>query len=157
MIVKLSNKIHDKIDIRNEEIKKQIENNPNTKFGLIIGGKPGESEFSDIKKESKKIKKDDKLIKKENNIVKKVEDIIKSVNKYFEEKNKFNNEIQQKIDKTSKNIEEYYKENQNIDFLFTKIHKEEAIKKLDEQIKTFDESIEIINSIKKMLTKYDEC
>ena len=155
--VKLSNKIHDKIDIRNEEIKKQIENNPNTKFGLIIGGKPGESEFSDIKKESKKIKKDDKLIKKENNIVKKVEDIIKSVNKYFEEKNKFNNEIQQKIDKTSKNIEEYYKENQNIDFLFTKIHKEEAIKKLAEQIKTFDESIEIINSIKKMLTKYDEC
>ena len=155
--VTLSNKIHDKIDKRNEEINKKIKDNPEAKFGLIIGEKPGKSEFSDIKKGSKAIKKDDKLIKKENIIEKNVTDLFKSVDKYFKDKNKYENEIKEKIDKSLENIEEYYKEKKDIDFLFTKIHKEETITNLKEQIKTFEESKKLFKNIIKMLTKYDEC
>ena len=46
--VKMSNKIHNKIDKRNEQINKKIKENPDSKFGLKIGEKPGNSEFSDI-------------------------------------------------------------------------------------------------------------
>ena len=155
--VQLSNKIHDKIDKRNEEINKKIKENPEAKFGLIIGEKPGKSEFSDIKKNSKTTKKDDKLIKKENMIEKNFTDLIKSVDKYFNDKSKHEKEIQEKIDKSSQNIEEYYKEKQDIDFLFTKIHKEQTIKNLKEQIKTFDESKKVFKNIIMLLTKYDEC
>ena len=52
--VKLSNKIHNKIDKRNEEINKAIEKNPNAKFGLVIGEEPGKSEYSKITKVPKK-------------------------------------------------------------------------------------------------------
>ena len=154
--VKLSNKIHNKIDKRNEEINKEIEKNPNAKFGLVIGEEPGKSEFSKITKDPKKQTKDDKIKKKENKIVKKVEELIKSVDNYFKEKEDFEIELQEKTNKISQDLEEYYKENQNIDFIFTKIHKDQTIKKLNKQIKTFDNSIEILKNIKEMLIKYDE-
>ena len=157
--VKMSNKIHNKIDKRNEQINKKIKENPDSKFGLKIGEKPGNGEFSDIKtniKNEKSNKKEDKLTKKQNSIEKNVNELIESINNYFKNKSKSENEILQNINKTSQILDEYYKEKKNIDFLFTRIHKDSTIKKLEEQINSFDKSIQIFNNMIMLLTKYDE-
>ena len=158
--VKMSNKIHDKIDKRNEEINKKIKENPDTKFGLKIGGKAGNGEFSDIKKScknNKNKKNDENLMKKENVIVNNINELIGSFDKYIKLKNKHEEEIQKNIIKTSSIIDEYYKDKKDIDFIYTKIHKDSTIKHLEEQIKTFNDGIQIFYNMIQLLKKYEEC
>ena len=78
------------------------------------------------------------------------------INDYFTNKSKSESEIQQNINKVSLILDEYYKEKKNINFLFTKIHKDSTINNLEEQIKTFEKSIKIFNNAIKLLTKYDQ-
>ena len=46
--LQFSSQIHNIIDKRNEQLKNQLEQNPNAKFGLNMGEQPGNSEFSRI-------------------------------------------------------------------------------------------------------------
>ena len=151
----ISNIIHNKIDKRNNEINSKIEKNPNSKFGLKMDEKPGNSEFSDIKITKKKTK-DTQISKNENDILKKVEDLIKLVDEFFEPKDIKDSEIEQKLGSVSKCVENYHKKNNNINFLFTKIHKDKTIKTLNDKIKIYEENIKLLKNIKNMLTKYDE-
>ena len=152
--VKMSNEINNKIDERNKKINSQIENNPNAKFGLKMGEKKENSEFSDIKINKNK-KKDTKLSDKEKNIINHFEDLLKSVNEFFIPKEIKKSGIEEKIKKVSKDIDDYYKENKNIEFIFCKIHKENTNKELNEKIKKYDEYIKLLKNIKKMINDYD--
>ena len=146
--VKVSNLIHNKIDDRNKKINSEIEANPNAKFGLKIAGKPGNTEFSNIQI-TKDQKKDTKLLKKEKDIVKKVEDLIKSVDVFFEIKEVKDSMIEEKLKNVYKCLDNFHKENNNIDFIFRKIHKEETNKTLDNKIKKYEENIKLLKNIKK--------
>lgn len=64
--------------------------------------------------------------------------------------------IQEDINEINKNLEKYYQENDDIDFLFEQINQESTLKKLDKYIKSFEESIQLIQNVKAMLTSFDE-
>ena len=161
--VQMANKIHNIMDKRNEEVNKKVEDNKNAKFGLIMGGDYEKSEFSGLKKDDKKKKKNkenkkgqEKLKKEEKKITKKVEELLESISDYVKEKKNTEKTIQKDTEEIDESLEKYFKENDDIDFLFEQIHKEETIKKLDQYIKSFEDSIKLIQNVKAMLTSFDE-
>ena len=161
--VQMANKIHNIMDKRNEEVNKKVEDNKNAKFGLIMGGDYEKSEFSGLKKDDKKKKKNkenkkgqEKLKKEEKKITKKVEELLESISDYVKEKKNTEKTIQKDTEEIDESLEKYFKENDDIDFLFEQIHKEETIKKLDKYIKSFEDSIKLIQNVKAMLTSFDE-
>ena len=163
--VQMANKIHNIMDKRNEEINKKVEDNKDAKFGLIMGEDYEKSEFSGLKKGDKKKQKNkenkksqEKLKKEEKKITKKVEELLESISNYVDlkEKKKTEKAIQEDIKEIDDSLEKYFKENDDIDFLFEQIHQEETIKKLDKYIKSFEDSIKLIQNVKAMLTSFDE-
>ena len=163
--VQLANKIHNIMDKRNEEINKKVQNNQNAKFGLVMGEEYSKGEFKGLKKDENKKKKknkdnkkEEKLKKEENKITKKVEDLLESISDYvgLKEKKDTGKTIQEDINEINKNLEKYYQENDDIDFLFEQINQESTLKKLDKYIKSFEDSIQLIQNVKAMLTSFDE-
>ena len=161
--VQMANKIHNIMDKRNEEINKKVKDDQNTKFGLIMAGDYEKSEFSGLikgdkkKKKNKENKKSQKKLKKEEKkITKKMEELLESISDYVKEKKKAEKAIQEDTKEIDESLEKYFKENDDIDFLFEQIHKEETIKKLDKYIKSFEDSIKLIQNVKAMLTSFDE-
>ena len=163
--VQMANKIHNIMDKRNEEINKKVQDNQNVKFGLVLGEEYSKGEFNGLKKDenkkkkkNKEKKKEEKLKKEEKKITKKVEDLLVSISDYVDRKEKKDTEktIQEDINEINKNLEKYYKENDDIDFLFEQINQESTLKKLDKYIKSFEESIQLIQNVKAMLTSFDE-
>ena len=74
----------------------------------------------------------------------------------LKKKKKTEKTIQENTNEVDKSLEKYFKENEDIDFLFEQIHKEETLKKLDKYIKSFEDSIKLIQDVKEMLTSFDE-
>jgi L-lactate utilization protein LutB len=80
----------------------------------------------------------------------------RTIFKRAEEKQDTGKTIQEDINEINKNLEKYYQENDDIDFLFEQINQESTLKKLDKYIKSFEESIQLIQNVKAMLTSFDE-
>ena len=85
-----------------------------------------------------------------------MEELLESISDYVKEKKNTEKTIQKDTEEIDESLEKYFKENDDIDFLFEQIHKEETIKKLDKYIKSFEDSIKLIQNVKAMLTSFDE-
>jgi hypothetical protein len=129
-----SNKIHDQIDARNESINNDLYKDPNTKYGLEIGKKPGTSEFSSLRRSIDTIPKDQKQAKDENDIVAKVNDLISKYQEYMRSYSYLNinegKECDKLLDNINSKITKYVAKYQNLDFLRDKIHVDNEIKRV---------------------------
>ena len=157
-LFKLSNLLHDQIDMRNEEINKEIEVNPNTEFGLIIGENYGTSEFSHLKTNINMKNKDHKIILLENEIIKNVKELLKKIEIYYRS-NELNlyNELQNICINVTNSLKEYYIKVGNIDFLNSNFKMKEEVEKINKYIiNTVDQKDknELFKAIKKMFEEY---
>ena len=131
-----SNRIHDQIDVRNENINNTLYKDPNTKFGLEIGKKPGTSEFSSLRRNIDVTPKDQKQLKDENDIVTKLNDLINKYPNYMNNYSHLNVNEGKECDKLVENINnkinKYKAKYQNLDFLKSEIHVDNEIKHVRE-------------------------
>ena len=158
-LFKLSNLIHDQIDKRNDEINKEIEVNPNTKFGLIIGENYGTSEFSHLKTNIDMKNKDPNINSLENEIVKNVKELFEKIEKYYSDSNNHNlyNELENSYNNVRNYLEVYYNIVGNIKFLNSYFKMKEKMEKINDYILiTVDqiEKNELFKSINKMFEYY---
>ena len=129
--LQFSNKIHDKIDFRNQSINNEIYRNPGAKYGLELGKQPGTSEFSSLRrnidvrpKEQQQINEEKDIESKLNTLIEKYQ-TLKNYANYYEEKDleKLLNDVENKILKYADKYKDLY-------FLKSKIHIENEIKKV---------------------------
>ena len=147
--LQFSNKIHDKIDFRNQSINNEIYRNPGTKYGLELGKQPGTSEFSSLRrnidvrpKEQQQINEEKDIESKLNTLIEKYQ-TLKNYANYYEEKDleKLLNDVENKILKYADKYKDLY-------FLKSKIHIENEIKK----VKNYAKFIQDFNK-KKLIDK----
>ena len=141
-----SNKIHNQIDKRDEEIKYQLEQNPNAQFGLTMGGQPGNGEFSNIEIPNSAQYKDQYQLNLEDEIIKQVDSLFNSLDLYF--KTKISPQFEQHYKKLGKKLDEYFKKHQNIDFVFERYNLNEKLN----LIKTYQNQTRDLS--KKEMLKY---
>ena len=150
-----SNKIHNQIDKRDEEIKYQLEQNPNAQFGLTMGGQPGNGEFSNIEIPNSAQYKDQYQLNLEDEIIKQVDSLFNSLDLYF--KTKISPQFEQHYKKLGKKLDEYFKKHQNIDFVFERYNLNEKlnlIKTYQNQTRDRSEK-EILKNINYLFDKYN--
>ena len=159
--LQFSNKIHDQIDIRNESINNSLYKDPNSKFGLEIGKKPGTSEFSGLRRNIDAIPKDQKQIKDENDIVTKVNDLIIKYQDYMKSFSRLNDNEGKECDKLVENIDskinKYIANYQNLDFLKSEIHIDNEIKRIKNFSRNYShdpKKNELLNKILSLFTNF---
>ena len=130
--LQFSNKIHDKIDFRNQSINNEIYRNPGTKYGLEIGKKPGTSEFSSLRRNIDVKPKEQQQIIEEKAIESKVNTLIGKYQAFFQysttnyEERDFDKLLVDVENKISKYADKY----KDLDFLKSRIHIDNEIKKV---------------------------
>lgn len=130
--LQFSNKIHDKIDFRNQSINNEIYRNPGTKYGLEIGKKPGTSEFSNLRRNIDVKPKEQQQIIEEKAIESKVNTLIGKYQGFFQysttiyEERDFEKLLVDVENKISKYADKY----KDLDFLKSRIHIDNEIKKV---------------------------
>ena len=130
--LQFSNKIHDKIDFRNQSINNEIYRNPGTKYGLEIGKKPGTSEFSSLRRNIDVRPKEQQQINEEKVIESKINTLIEKYQAFFQ----YNTTIYEEKDfekllgDVEKKINKYADKYKDLDFLKSRIHIDNEIKKV---------------------------
>jgi len=150
-----SNKIHNQIDKRDEEIKYQLEQNPNAQFGLNMGGQPGNGEFSNIEIPNSAKYKDQYQLNLEDEIIKQVDSLFNSLDIYFQTKNT-PPQLERHYKTLEKQLDEYFKKYQNIDFVFERNNLDEKfnqIKTYQNQTRDLSEK-EMLKYINNLFDKY---
>ena len=156
--LRMSNLIHDKIDIRNEAINNQIEKNPCTKFGLEIGRQPGNSEFSNLDSNMDIEIEDPQIIILKNEIIKNAEELFKKSEQFYKLGYSYLfKELKDLYNKVKKGLEIYYSKIQNVDFFFSYFKIDEELRNINQYIKNsknYADKIEIFNLIKNLIEQF---
>lgn len=158
--VKMSNKIHNRIDKRNDQINIQVERYPKSQFGLEMNKYPGNSEFSDLYHNVDIDNKSLEMKAYEKTIANNVNNLFKKCKELFNEKYR-NSYIIQEIDTLygaiKTDFENLNLNNKNLKFLeaYCKIEDDiEEIKKFaiinkDRDRNKYNIFLEIINLFRK--------
>ena len=149
----LANKIHDKIDKRNEEIKEKLQENPDAKFGLEIDEDEPNKDFSQLPKLTNN--QNNILSKEQKNIISKMNILMKSAKNLY--KNKCTeSEVKKNLSEAEKLLSDYYKKNSTIDFVYKHIHKDKALSDLSNYIKQCKpKEKKLYKFIQNLLTKFE--
>ena len=150
-----SQKIHNQIDKRDEEIKYQLEQNPNAQFGLTMGGQPGNGEFSNIEIPNSAECKDQYQLNLEEEIIKQVHSLFNSLDIYFQTKNT-PSQLEQHYKTLEELLDKYFNKYQNIDFVFQSNNLDEKfnqIKTYQNQTRDLSEK-EMLKYINNLFDKY---
>ena len=142
--LQFSSQIHNIIDKRNEQIKNQLEQNPNAKFGLNMGEQPGNSEFSHVAIPNPAKNKDIIKLELEKNINIKIKSLFNSLDLFLENKN--SNQLESDYNELKKQLNIYFKEYKNINFTYENNNIEELLNNLSDKCKYVQD-----NSTKKKL------
>lgn len=154
--LKMSSQIHDRIDRRNQEINKRVEENPNAKFGIEIGGQPGNSEFSHLNPNL-----DYRNVPNDAGKKKVVDCVVKLFEKVTDcQNNKINVDELHSFYKQVENVlNEYYSKNRNLNVLFEEIKLVNYLDLLRQYSNSFfgdSRKIMIYNNIENMFTNFNE-
>lgn len=163
----LSNKIHAKLDKRDEKVKKKLKKNPKAKFGLKMEEEEEEGEEEESEKDElsrsmncsseNEVEINNELKKQQKKITTKMKDLLNLSRKLSNGK-KEAKDIEESLENTEKIISDYYNANKDIKFLFKQINKDNVVKEMNRYISSFksqQEKKKIFERIKKLLTKYD--
>ena len=148
----LANKIHDKIDKRNEEIKEKLQENPDAKFGLEIGNQVKPSEYSHIKIPYNYQNFDNTKSALETSILHEVEGLIKS----FESFN--DSALEYYYNLLNRELQDYHAKYQNIEFIYRKFKINNFVNAIDYKIKYNNMSEvkkKLLFKIKTLFDKFD--
>ena len=166
--LELSSKIHDKLDVRDEKVKEKLKKNPKAKFGLKMKEEEEEEEEEEENEKDElsksmncssenEVEINNELKKQEKKITAKMKDLLNLSRKLSNDKIEAK-DIKGSLENTEKIINDYYKANKDIKFLFKQIHRDNVVKEMDRYISLFkskQEKKKIFERIKKLLTKYD--
>ena len=141
-----SNKIQNQIDKRDEGIMHQLEQNPNTQYGLTLGGQPGRGEFSNIAIPNTANNKGKYQLNLEDEIIEQVYSLFNA----FEAKAP---QFEQHKKILGEKLDEYFKKYQNIDFVFQKFNIDEKLQQIESQAKNRSVK-QTIQNIKELFYKY---
>ena len=131
--LQFSSQIHNIIDKRNEQIKNQLEQNPNARFGLNMGEQPGNSEFSHIAIPNPAKNKDifKQELEKEINI--KIKSLFNSLNLFLETKD--SNLLDSDYNELKNQLNIYFNKYGNINFIYENNNIEELLNNLSDKSK----------------------
>lgn len=147
----MSNKIHNIMDKRAEEINEKILNNPDEKFGLKMGKELNSSEFSHLGNDIHMATKSLEQINFENEIRTKIKDL-DSIIKNYEDNKKLNFKT---IYDNISFVKESLKQNKDFEFLFQVINMDNFLKRLRKLIDKEKDSnnLDALESIQSLIVR----
>lgn len=151
----MSNQIHNIMDKRDEEIRNELQKNPNAKFGLEIGKQPGNSEFSNLQKDIDIKNKDPKQKSSEDKILNKIQIILRILENVSKNKRLEANSLDANIRNTDILINEYFTKYQNLNFLFQKFNIKDIINGINSIIQDYADKKNILENAKTFFEKIE--
>ena len=136
--LQFSSQIHNIIDKRNEQLKNQLEQNPNAKFGLNMGEQPGNSEFSRIAIPNPAKNIDPLKLELEKGINIRIKSLFNSLDLFLKTKDSNLLDLDYKDLKNQLNI--YFKKYGNINFIYENNNIEEFLNNLSNKSKNLEDN-----------------